>query len=223
MIQWTVGAIAFNLLGTAGLMVTLIKTIPHQPRHRGLRPPPRPPMATLPPFSGVRMHRQAASSPVAGTRAPIVPTIRRGLVLLLAYLASVFVASLVVVLFSGVQQSAVVWTDQLELILPLVFVLGVPVAWIPLAVALALMLRLLRSRLVATLAAFLVAAFAILVWDGGLVDRILSVEVSPMDPPLWIRILQALPCVVLVGLLGGLVFWAIAYRGRHAASPRSPA
>lgn len=29
MIKWTVGAIAFNLLGTAGLMVTLIKTIPH--------------------------------------------------------------------------------------------------------------------------------------------------------------------------------------------------
>ena len=29
MIKWTVGAIAFNLLGTAGLMVTLIKAIPH--------------------------------------------------------------------------------------------------------------------------------------------------------------------------------------------------
>ena len=29
MIKWMVGAIAFNLLGTAGLMITLIKSIPH--------------------------------------------------------------------------------------------------------------------------------------------------------------------------------------------------
>lgn len=149
--------------------------------------------------------------------------IRRGLVLLLAYLASVLVSSLVVVFYSGIQQSAVVWTDQLELILPLIFVLAVPVAWLPLAVALALALRLWRSRLLAILVAFSVTAFVILVWDGGLVDRFLSVEVSPMDPPIWIRVLQVLPCVVVVGLLGGLAFWAIAYRGGHAARPRSPA
>lgn len=29
MVRWIVGAIAFNLLGTAGLIVTLIKSIPH--------------------------------------------------------------------------------------------------------------------------------------------------------------------------------------------------
>ena len=152
-----------------------------------------------------------------------MPTIRRGLVLLLAYLASVLVSSLVVVLYSGVQQSTVVWKDQLELILPFIFILAVPVAWVPLTVALALMLRLWRSRLLATLAAFMLAAFVILLWDGGLVDRVLSVEVSPMDPPLWMRILQILPGVVAVGLLGGLAFWAIAYRGRHAARPQSSA